>query len=257
MQLGGPDPERRRARRRAERLLAGLLLSCLSCVNPPHDFKLEPDQVGAPGVERFLMLPLNVAVSLPEEFEKSVPRVSEQMLRYIESHGRQVDSISAYEGHQLWIQSVKQAGVASRLVAGFDSAVVALTKQLAKTRSFDAVVMPSLVFRKAQLSRRTASWDGVKRRIRIVSYRKSDSIIRTLSFGDGTITAVSLHIFVFSSDGIRVFESFAGIEVAHEVAVFEREYQFELREDLLDDDDVLRDGIALAFDPYLPQKRAR
>jgi hypothetical protein len=71
----------------------------------------------------------------------------------------------------------------------------------------------------------------------------------------GEASVTSVHVMVFSRAGERVFEGRGGIEFSHEIdlALAKRSYtwQYRLRDDLFEERDALREGIAIAFDPYL------
>ena len=66
----------------------------------------------------------------------------------------------------------------------------------------------------------------------------------------------SIHVLVFSRSGERVFEGRGGFAFVHDVdmsTIYENgRVQYQLR-DLAGDIDAMRESIALAFDPYLPQ----
>ena len=131
-------------------------------------------------------------------------------------------------------------------------------ERLRESRSFDAVVMPSLVYRegRARAVTHDVDWDGVTRKLVVQNeHQQRMSLYYTADFA-GKVPAVSLHLLVFSAPGERIFESYAGLDVVHEIdcattgqAITAR---WRLRRHRLEDEHALREGVALAFYPYLP-----
>jgi hypothetical protein len=115
---------------------------------------------------------------------------------------------------------------------------------------------PDPVFRNAKVSRRSAEWDGAKRSLRIVNKPLSfdDSIVRTMSFG-GSTAGVSVRTRVYAPTGDLVFEGYGGIELVYQMNLEDldrsRRFRFDTRPDLLQDVELIRDGIEQSFLPYL------
>ena len=68
--------------------------------------------------------------------------------------------------------------------------------------------------------------------------------------------AFLLYLLVYSAAGERIFESYAGLDLVHEVDFATSgqaiTVQWRLRRQRLADESALREGVALAFYPYLP-----
>jgi hypothetical protein len=65
----------------------------------------------------------------------------------------------------------------------------------------------------------------------------------------------SVHVLVFSRTGERIFEGRGGFGFVHDIDLSPAsrgKFQYQLR-DLAHDIDEIREGIAIAFDPYLPE----
>jgi hypothetical protein len=69
----------------------------------------------------------------------------------------------------------------------------------------------------------------------------------------GQITGLSLHVIVLSGDGKIVFQGLGGLDLVHSVqeGTGAAEPLLRLQPNLLGDTDNLREGIAVALDPYL------
>ena len=126
------------------------------------------------------------------------------------------------------------------------------TRGLLGSTAFDALVVPSLVYREARLNRRRIKWDGVVRRLG----KQEDESRRVPESFKGVISAVSLHVMVFGAGGELIFENYGGVNLAHELSLApsgQGELRADLRDDVLGEHRVLRDGVELAFEPYLPR----
>jgi hypothetical protein len=163
------------------------------------------------------------------------------------------------EGRLHWKQAVSEAKAAGEI----SNSAGIFVSRLAQDREFDAVVMPSLIMIQKRMDSSAASWDGVSRRLKtsIESSRapgRQDSAYST-SAGhpgfSGPAWVTSLHVLVFARDGSRVFEGRGGIDFAHQIDVVKvgrnHRAQFGPNRSIFTDREILREGVRLAFTPYL------
>lgn len=135
-------------------------------------------------------------------------------------------------------------------------------KELDEHYDFDAIVMPSILLHKTRALDGGASWDGVSRRMKVVNAprlpvgRAQNTLAEGIASGgiSGDVLVTSVHVLVFSREGERILEGRGGLDFVHEVDMSPLKkkfsWQFRMR-DLTRDIDALREGIAVAFDPYL------
>jgi hypothetical protein len=141
---------------------------------------------------------------------------------------------------------------------------VLFVNRLAQGREFDAVVMPSLILHKAQADYGEASWDGVRRRMKVVNApakgigRDDSTFVKGVAYGGftGPTWVTSLHVLVYRRDGGLVFEGRGGIDFAMQADLGSAKGtsdHWELRTNsaLFRDRALLREGVVLAFEPYL------
>jgi hypothetical protein len=229
------------------------LLVAIGCASGPAN-TLAPGHEGAPGVERILVCAPNTVIALPAELQDTTRTLREQIQVYFEFQGRKAQWLDLYDSKRLWgeaMTTAKQQGAIEQTPAFF-------ARQLDEQYDFDAIVMPSLLLHNADGHMGNASWDGVKRRMRVLNAppRRGDRTAGIEFAGmSGDLMVTSLHVMVFSRDGERIFEGRGGIEFVHEVdlASFgkKRTLDVRVRSDLGQDIDALREGIAIAFAPYL------
>jgi hypothetical protein len=258
----GSGDRRKRAARAAGLGLAALLAAAAACAGNAPKARIAPEHVGAPGVRGFLLGPANLAISLHSELVGGVEPVQQAIAAYIDVHGRSVERLSLQDGRRLWDEAIAEARQSGARLR-FETTVALFTKRLAETRDFDALVLPSLLYDFTRIRHRKAAWDGVERRMRLmkVPYQKAgrtDNVMMRLmpALGmAGSAAVTSLHLVVLTREGVKVFEGRGGLELVQEIEVksVDHSYRIDLhaRGDLFQDADALREGVQIAFTPYL------
>ncbi len=130
--------------------------------------------------------------------------------------------------------------------------------KLAQSHSFDSVIVPSLLYRNTKTRERTAKWDGVFRKVKFVNVSdvaKKKQLTRAFAV---QIDGVSLHVMVFAPNGELIFQKYGGLDVVHDVDMANAEFtmssRLALREKLFRESDYVEEGLAVAFDPYIPRR---
>jgi hypothetical protein len=244
------------------RLAAAVFATALftsACVTPPpHPYRLAPGHEGAATVEKVMVLPLNVVVALPAELQEPAGRVSSLIADYLRASGKEVESIGLYAARDLWVSAVRKAKASPDVEQDFDAVAPTFVRFLHDQHRFDALVMPSLVYRSARIVQgsRSVVWDGVKRELEIVNEEHMHMSVYLASNPSGTMRGVSLHLLVFGAEGERLFESYGGMDLVDQADLggsFEaKAFQMRVKNYRLTDEIALREGITVAFDPYLP-----
>jgi hypothetical protein len=244
-------------------LLAALLL--LGCAGPGNQLEAGA-QPGAPGIQKFLVCAPNTVIDLPGELQGGSELVRAQIDAYLKHQGREVRWLNFYDSRQLFSEALARA----KEQGDVEKTPVLFAQELAKSYPFDALVMPSILLHQTRVSDSRGAWDGVRRRLRHVNEpdlpkggRHQSTFAEGVRAGGVTaeLPVTSLHVLVFSSAGERVFEGRGGIEFIHEIDLADaaRRNRFEIRarDDLFEDVEALREGIEVAFDPYLtpPEER--
>lgn len=240
------------------RLAAALLLA--ACVTPKlHPYELDEAHIGAPGVETVALLPLNVLAALPPELDDSTRRVTSVIREHLSACDVKVVRFRLSEARRLWNE------VADGEEEVDDERVARYVKRLHATRVFDVLIVPSLVYRDARIRdvTREVVWDGVKRQLELSGYVHKHGSIHVMTEVRGKTPAVSLHVAVYETTGAKIFDSFGGLDLVHEVdfgaprrqdldhRIPLPQVEFRLKEERLRDRTALREGVAMAFTPYL------
>jgi hypothetical protein len=235
--------------------LAVLSFACAHGFDKPISQHFDP--AGADKPRHFVVLPVNLTVKAPPEFSPVLDDFFGAIAGYIRNRGDTLETFSRKEATTRWAASIIEVRESETLENNFDTAMRVFVTDLAKTRSFDAVISPSLVYRTTKARDRRVKWDGVFRRVKVVNLSdeaKNKGLARSLNV---VIDGVSLHVMVFDPEGDRIFEKYGGLDLVHDVDMTGAEFTMSpglsLKEDLLKDGDHLSEGIGVAFDPYLPQ----
>jgi hypothetical protein len=134
-----------------------------------------------------------------------------------------------------------------------EQALGLLARNLAGQREFDVMLVPNLVIEQTRFGGLNVIWHGVKRRQPVESGADAKIFASSLS---GMAEVLSLHVRIWSSAGEKVFESFGGLDVSNVIHLEGQNFTLVPRGDLFHDPDLLREGIAIALDPYLPMAQA-
>jgi hypothetical protein len=236
-------------------ILVGLA-AVLGCASGPRN-TLTP---GYPGATRFLVCAPNTVVALPAELQSGTAMVREQIDAYLRFHERESQTLDLFTCQKFWSEAMAVAKEKGSL----EQTPVFFARKLDEIYDFDALVMPSLIVHEERTANGYARWDGVSRRISVVKgaserKRKRDQQAEQAAIAGaaGNLLVTSLHVLVFTAAGERVFEGRGGIEFVHELDLSNfrrtRTPEFRIRENLPGGLDAVREGIAIAFDPLLPE----
>jgi hypothetical protein len=224
------------------------------------DNKLAPGHAGAPGVARFLVCAPNTVIALPAELSDVSPSLRQQVDAYLQFHDREARWINLPESRQLWGEAVAEA----KQKATIDKTPVFFAARLDQKYDFDAIVVPSILVHKTRATDGDAAWDGVSRHMELKNRpiksidHAQDPLTEGIKYGgvSGEVLVTSIHVLVFSREGQRVFEGRGGFAFVHDADMANAQkgwsWKYRIR-DLAKDVDAMREGIAIAFDPYLPE----
>jgi hypothetical protein len=193
-------------------------------------------------------------VPVAPELSEATDRVLGQITRYLGAQGRERGVIDRGEAERLWLASIAEANESDTVSHDFHGAMKIFAGKLGVPAVFDALVVPSLVYREGRLRNGVVKWDGVVRRLPPVE----DAPKPIPQSFEVSVPVVSLHVMVFGASGELTFENFGGVDLAHSFRLDpgdENQLSIELRDPVLGERRFLREGVEVAFDPYLPRDR--
>jgi hypothetical protein len=233
--------------------------SCVAPFSPHFSYAHGTDTKGRPRPQHFLILPCNVTVPVPGILENTTGDVLGALVGFLRDRGDSIELLSPNRAHELWRASVAEVEGSTTLTHDYKSAVQVFVSRVRELASFDVLIMPSVVYRDTEVKakQRQVKWDGVIRRYRVINYSEKAKKTQLATSIAPVIPGVSLHLVLFSPDGTSIFEKYGGIDLSHDVDLKRSEItmtsDLAFRERLLRDAEYLREGIAVAFDPYLPR----
>ena len=264
----GPPVPCARPRRWAWCAAALAAVACGGSAGPPsllsqpsgsdHHYALHPGHGSAADLRRVLLLPFNVIPGLPVGVVGITDPIFEEIAVYLEAHNLRVDTADSETARSLWLECAGEAQQRSSGEPDWSATGRRFVRRLRERRVFDAVVVPTLLYRKVEIRRGRVEWDGVVRELRGL---KAPIPRRFSRWRRPTVIAVSLHVIVLGESSDELFHGLGGLEILQEADDLRRSHRrvhFRIREDLFQEPDLLREGIAIAFDPYLspPEKPA-
>ena len=227
---------------------------------------------------RIVVAPMNLPLRLAFDLEDAVDPVTQELVRYLQAADARVSVIFGPDAWSLWRASAEALQEAREEPLDVAAVASVFARGLARESAFDLLVLPSLVYRDAEVMGRHAQWDGVRRRIRFrippgaplgrvappadpVASGPGSAAGPVIPDYRGRITALSLHALVFTPDGRGVFQGFGGLDLVHDT-VQPREGSVDtsvlrLRTRLLENPEYVREGVAHALSPYLVESLAR
>jgi hypothetical protein len=235
-----------------------IAVTVVGCLGPSNI--LVPGNEGAPGVKRFLVCAPNTVIALPAELQDVTGSLRGQVDAYLHFHDRQTQWLDLPESRRVW----EQAMSAAKEKGALEKTPVLFAEQLDALYDFDAIVMPSILVHEARAVDGSAGWNGVSRRMQLVNApalpvgRAQDTFAEGVRYGGvtGDVPVTSVHVLVFSRTGERIFEGRGGFAFVHDADMSNARgkwiWHTRIR-DLAADIDAMREGIAIAFHPYLPE----
>jgi len=214
--------------------LAAWLVTASACAG--FDREPAPPAAGAEALRHITLAPANLVVPMPAEFVAVTGRISRQIRIDLEARGRMVSMLDEEKADLLW------AGARARVEAqgvgapGFERAVRIFALGAAEQSDADGVLIPALVYRPANQRYGNARWDGVIRSVPV-----------PLQSFEGLVGA-SLHVLLYAADGEHLYEGFGGLELTH--VFVEEKQRLDVRDDLLREQKYIREGVAIALDPF-------
>lgn len=226
-----------------------------ACAHPPSE---------ARGPKTLIVAPLNFNQTLPEALAPGIPVLQAEIESFLEARGARVVAPPLAEFHDSWLASARDLGSLYDQAGSFDpdrfdQAAASLARAYAaRIGTFDALILPYLDVTHVTIRGGNASWDGVRRRVRI-RYRENagDNAGSMLSLGGIDTPCTSLRVLAYVPSGARLFEQRRGLEVLHHYRVDLSSaadtnlgaMQVLPRDDLFRDQRLLNDAVRIAFEP--------
>ena len=226
-----------------------------SAVAPAAPEGAAPD---APG-RRVLLFPLNVVgVPLPSEVESGSDAVASELRAYLERRGFAGETLELGAAREAWLRAAmahkEQAGAEKMSLEG---AASVLARQLAETHAFEALLLPWIAMRAAELEGRDVEWDGVERKLDLGKARRARWVLGRLELW---VKAPSIQVLGFAPSGEKLFEGIGGLDLVEkaeiEVSTSKLNLDMVPMPRIFENRAHLAEGIGLALAPFVPPDEA-
>ncbi len=211
---------------------------------------------GASTVEDIVLFPLDVVAPLPPGTETGAASVEAEIRKYLTGHGKRVQPVPSEEAQSAWLASARALkSEVGTTQMNFEGAAATLARRLHGERHFDALVLPWIALGPAKVRGRTVTWDGVTRTLRVVNPQgRSLAVLKDF---EARAAAPSLHVAIFAPDGQKLFEGVGGLDLLHALVLEGEPTRIDAellpRAQIFADRTPVHEGIAVAFDPFLPR----
>jgi len=242
---------------RARAALVAALAVALAAAGCTTRNTVANDYAGGAAVGDVVLFPLNVVVPQPPGLEDAAPLVEQELQRYLDSHGKHVQAPTREDAEAEWLASAQalRAEIGAAQMS-FEGAAAILARRVHARRRFDALVLPWIALRAAKVRGRTVTWDGVTRTLRIVNPQGRS--LQVLKDFQAEAAAPSLQLAVFAPDGRKIFEGVGGLDLLHALVLEGEPTRIDAellpRDRIFADRGAIQEGIAVAFDPFLPPR---
>jgi len=122
-----------------------------------------------------------------------------------------------------------------------------LAVNIASEVEYSVLIVPNFVVKRAKVSGKFVSWDGVYR-----DYLMKNQTYNSYSF-HGETKGLSLELRAFSSDGAWLFNSYGGVSLPYEVNMEEAKH--EMRDKLFESREEIEEGVRLALSALRPREQ--
>jgi hypothetical protein len=241
-----------------KKIMAVLLaLSAIQCSSylPYYDYYVSAPQKYPSALHVMAIAPSNLLEEAPEIIMKKAMTIDTVINGYVQEKG--IEIINQETTKAKWDKAKAENGGFYNPQNGkidsvrFMKCLTLLSFLLSKEYKVDMIVFPSVVRRTGKCTAQSVLWDGVCRDVKAI--QKYSDISRQ-SFS-GTMTAISMKLFIINMYGETLFLNYGGIEPAVQINFTNNSSgELEQREDLLRDKAAIAKAIKIAFHPVIVSK---
>lgn len=236
-----------------------LLSACASTISTDSDtlyrYQIDTEATDKTQLQKLVIATVNYAQESPSYLRYEEQGVDQVVTNYLEQHDYQV--ITGNQFDTAWASAVDKHGdyydktTASYRRDRFNQILSDTLDELKEKHQVDGIIFTDLLVRKVNFSYKQphyATWDGVKRKPRL---KGGNGVPRDYNWAK-TFRASSISITIFRHDKKFVFNSVGGVEMIDNLNMKTGTPKATRHANLFDDEDMLMEGIQLAFHPFIP-----
>ena len=240
--------------------LSILLVACSSTptYNPTvFPYEINQQQLDSQPIKTVVIAHVNLGLPSRNYLEKEAPRIDTMVNAYLKENGFKV--LPQREFEQRWNTAVRAFGDPVDPTTGkvnmktFSQIMINVRDEM-RNLDLDAFIFTDLVELQTAFSgglQHLARWDGVTRKPSLQG--PGDGV--SADFDWSMLVAVaSLQISIYNMELQRVFASRGGIDATEAIDSRSSTGRYIRRRQMLENDTFIREGIELAFYPFIPSK---
>ena len=242
-------------------LLSGVLAACASgpTYNPTiWPFELNQEALDGSELKRLVIASVNLGGPSRNFLKEAAPTIDKAVADYLEENGYKIVSSRRFE--QEWKTALRIYGDPTDPTSGrvnqktFTLALISVRDALLKTGSVDGIVFTDIIERDITFSgglKHLARWDGISRKPSLQG--PGDGVSSGFDWNK-TAKGASLWVSVYNMDLQRVFSSIGGLDATEAIDTRSSSGAFVRRRSLLESKGHVREGVELAFHPFIVMK---
>lgn len=220
----------------------------------------EGSHIAPPG--RVVVAPLNLSVRAPAELSADTDPVWQALVGYLRGQDRQVAVLDPIDAERLWLETIADLERSGE-TANLPSTSSEFARRVREQVSYDLLVLPSVVLRRARMRGHEAAWDGVRQQLAlpILAHIRQEvdvgAFTTRVNGYRGSLSAASLHVALLWPDGAMAYQGIGGLGLVQEVGGFDTagrsHWTLEPRADPFGDTGQMLRGVEHAFEARLEQ----
>ena len=210
-------------------------------------------------VRRVVIAPMNLGGPSRNYLEDVAPKIDRDVAEYLEENG--IDVVSSRQFEQEWRTAVRAYGNPLDPTSGkinqktFTMVLISVRDALVETGNVDAIIFTDILERDIAFSgglKHLARWDGISRKPSLQG--PGDGVAAGFDWNKGAKGA-SLWVNIYNMDLQRLFSSIGGLDSTEAIDTRSSSGRFIRRRSILENETHIREGIELAFHPFIEMKK--
>lgn len=238
--------------------LLALVAACSSTptYNPTtFAYEIDQERLAREPIKRVVVTHVNVGSPSRNYLQDHEARVDKMVEAYLEENGIEVVPSRRFE--QLWRTALQAYGDVYDPTTGevnrktFALALINVRDEMRTANEVDAFVFTDLLEKEAAFSgglQHIARWDGVSRKPTLQG--PGDGVSADFNW-NAPVKVASLWISIYDTELQRVFTSIGGLDTTQAIDTRSSSGRFVRRRSLLENESNIREGIELAFHPFI------
>lgn len=220
------------------------------CASKPNSSAHYTNAYSYDGLNRETTLFIAPIMSTFKDLDKGEKIVLEEIAQQLDSAGWKIVTMGKTNYSDLFDWHAESIGGLYSWATGeidvdkFEYVLAKVAESISQSGDYEAIVIPTITLRTAELKGRYAFWDGVKRK-KITDHRYSN-----MSWS-GNTRGLSIELSTYSPEGYWLFTSYGGLTLPYHTIRKDGKDVNAKRENIFDNESDIRSGVNVALTPIL------